>query len=241
MAREYTRNLLILVGGIFFVVGIPFLCIGIWMGGDAANQKRLENEGAAATGIVLTKTRSSSSSSRSATTTTSYYVTYRFQTSSGQVIHGKSKVSRQAWDNITERQAIDVKYLPDAPEVSKIGAAAEDGFFPLIFTGLGGLATLIGLILLPIGLRQAYLARRLLRSGCPVEAIVEKIAESNFSSNGVVQMWLHYRYVDHQGQSRTGRSGYLTPEDASLWHPGDKGRARFDLKHPARSLWIGSE
>jgi hypothetical protein len=241
MAREYTNNMLIWIGGIFLLAGIPILCAGFWFAGDAANQKRLDKEGQPAQGIVLTKTTSTSSSSRSATSTTSYYITYRFKTSAGQVLRGKSRVSRVTWDRLVEREPVDVQYLADAPEVSRISGADRDGFTALLFAGLGGMACLIGIAVFPVGIRQAYTARRLLSQGLLAAATVEKVAEANASFNGVAQWWVYYRYIDPQGQTWNGRSGYLPPEEASSWHPGDMGWARFDPQRPKKSIWIGKQ
>ncbi len=241
MPREYTNNLLVWAGGICLVVGIPFLCVGIWLGGKAADQKRLDKEGQTVQGIVLSKTARTSSSSRSSSSTTSYYVTYRFQTPAGQIVRGASSTSHATWDRLVERGPVEVTYLSDAPEVSRVDRDTEGILLFLIFTGLGGLALLIGIVLFPVGLRQAHTARRLLHSGFPVEAVVERVTESNASFSGVVQWWIHYRYSDYQGRSWTGRSGYLPPEEASLWRPGDKGRARYDERRPQESVWIGKE
>jgi hypothetical protein len=241
MAREYTNNMLIWVGGIFLLAGIPILCVGIWFARDAANQKRLDTEGQSVQGIVLTKTTSTSTSSRSSTSSTSYYVTYRFQTSAGQIVRGTSRVSRGTWERLLEREPVEVQYLADSPEVSRISGAAQDGLWTLLFVGLGGMATVIGIFLFPIGFRQAHTARRLLKHGLLIAATVEKVAEANASFNGVAQWWVYYCYIDHQGQAWNGRSGYMPPEEASLWHPGDKGWARCDPQRPKKSIWIGRQ
>jgi hypothetical protein len=241
MAREYTNNMLIWVGGIFLLAGIPILCLGIWFARDEANQKRLDTEGQSVQGIVLTKTTSTSTSSRSSTSSTSYYVTYRFKTSAGQVVRGTSRVSRGTWEQLLEREPVEVQYLADSPEVSRISGADQDGLRTLLFVGLGGMATVIGLILFPVGFRQATTARRLLRHGLLIAATVEKVAEANASFNGVAQWWVYYRYVDPQGHAWSGRSGYMPPEEASLWHPGDNGWARCDPQRPKKSIWIGRQ
>jgi hypothetical protein len=241
MAREYTNNLFIWIGGIFLLAGIPILCVGIWFAGDAAIQKRLDREGQPAQGIVLAKATSSSSSSRSASTTTSYHITYRFKTSAGQVVRGKSRVDHATWDRLVEREPVEIQYLANSPEVSRISGAAQDGFIALIFAGLGGIATVIGAVFSPIGFRQAHTARRLLSHGLLVAATVDKVAEANASFNGVTQWWIYYRYIDPKGQTWNGRSGYLAPEEASSWHPGDQGWARCDQQRPKKSIWIGKQ
>ncbi len=241
MAREYTNNMFIWTGGIFLLAGIPILCVGIWLTGNAADQKKLDREGRTAQGILLTKTTHTSSSSRSSTPTTSYYATYRFTTSSGQVMRGTSQVDRQTWERLVERAPVEVTYLPAAPAISRIAGASEDGFMALIFTGLGVMATLIGIILFPTGIRQAHTARRLRVQGIPVAATVEKVSEANASFNGVAQWWVFYTYLDHQGQTWRGRSDYLPPEEAQAWHAGDTGWARYDQQSPKRSVWIGKQ
>jgi hypothetical protein len=241
VAREYANSLLVWFGGIFLAAGLPILLVGVWLGRGVLAQQRLDREGRTTQGMVLAKSRSTSrsTSSSTASSTTTWSVTYRFALPTGERQRATAKVGRGAWEALVERGPVEVIYLPDSPGVSRIPGQVDETLAALLFAGLGGLATLLGGATLGIGVSQVRTAVRLRREGVPVEATVERVEESNCSSGGVAQWWVFYSFRDHQGRVRSGRSGYLPPEEASSWHPGDHGQARFDRQRPDRSVWIG--
>jgi hypothetical protein len=241
VAREYTNSFLVWFGGIFLTAGLPILLVGVWLGRGVVAQRRLDSEGRATQGMVLAKSRSTSRSTSSSTSssTTTWSVTYRFALPTGETRRATAKVGRGAWEALVERGPVEVIYLPESPAVSRIPGQVDETLAALLFAGLGGLAALLGGVTLGIGVSQARTAVRLRRDGAPVEATVERVEESNCSSGGVVQWWVFYGFRDHEGRTRSGRSGYLSPEEASSWHPGDRGQARFDRERPDRSVWIG--
>jgi hypothetical protein len=243
VAREYLNSFFVWFGGIFLVAGLPILLIGVWLSRGVAAQRRLDTDGRTVQGTVLVKSRiTSSSTSRStASSTTSYSVTYRFALPTGETRRGAATVGRGTWEALVERGPVEVRYLPESPEVSCIPGQVSDTLAALLFVGLGGLATVLGGVPFGMGVHRVRTERRLLREGVPVEATVERVEESNASFGGVAQWWVFYRFRDHQGRTWSGRSGYLPPEEASSWHPGDRGQARFDGRRPDRSVWVGRQ
>lgn len=243
MAREYLNSFLVWFGGIFLLAGLPILIVGLWLTRGVAAQRRLDADGHTTQGTVLVKSRSTSSSTSRSTTssTTTYSVTYRFALPTGETRRGTAQVGRGAWEALAERGPVEVRYLPESPGVSRIPGQIGDTLMAVLFVGMGGLATILGGVTFGIGVRQAHIARRVLREGALVEATVERVEESNASFGGVAQWWVFYRFRDHQGRPWGGRSGYLPPEEASSWHPGDRGQARFDPRRPDRSVWVGRQ
>lgn len=227
----------ILFGGIWLVVGLPFLITAIVV---FVQDRRLDREGLLVQGMVLAKDirRSSSSGSSGSRSSTSYYVTYRFRTADEQVIEDESQVDYSRWTSLTERGPIPIVYLPDRPASNKV-AGESHLLLVVIFGILGAVFGIGGSAIFGWGVRSAWLSSRLERSGVEVPATVVGVEESNISVNRRRQWRLTYEYQDLRGRTRT-KSFHLPEEEARAWKPGAPARVRIDPDRPSRAVWMGS-
>lgn len=117
---------------------------------------------------------------------------------------------------------------------------------PIGIRGEGYFLAVVGVVLTAIGgrlvgsaTRRLATEERLLREGLSAEAEVIAIDETNVKFNRHRQWVIRYRFTDRMGETHEGRSGYLDPEEAAAWNPGDRGVVRFDPRRPGVSMWIG--
>jgi len=232
------KNFWFWFGSIWFFCGVPFLIIGIYIGiQQGVVSKSLDAEGRVVEGMVLTKTvRSSSSSSRRRNNSPTYEVTFRFLTPEG-LVNGTAQVTPEVWDQLVEREPLGVTYLPDDPQQYRIEGQVSGWILPGVFTGLGGVFTIIGAFILLNARNQSRSRERLQREGLTAEGTVVDVRPGNIRINRVQQWNLHYRYQDHRGKFHTGKMP-LSPEEAETWKAGDTGKVRFDQLHPQKSIWI---
>ena len=233
------KNFWFWFGGIWFVCGLPFLIIGLYVGiQHGVVSKRLDVEGRAVAGMVLTKTvRSSSSSSGGRNSSPTYEITFRFLTPEG-LVNGTAQVTREAWDQFIEREPVGVTYLPNNRQDYRIEGQTSGWVFPVISTGLGGFFTIIGGFIWLNARNRARLRLRLQQEGLTAEGTVVDVRPGNIRINRVQQWNLHYRYQDHRGKFQTGKIP-LSPEEAETWKEGDTGKVRYDRLRPQKSIWIG--
>ena len=233
------KNFWFWFGGIWFFCGLPFLIVGLYLGiqhGDVS--KRLDAEGRAVEGMVLTKSvRSSSSSSSQRKSSPTYEVTFRFLTPEG-LVNGTAQVTREAWDQFVEREPLGITYLPDDPQRYRIEGQTSGWILPGVFTGLGSIFTLIGGFILLNARNQSRAKERLQREGLTAEGTVVEVRPGTIRINRVQQWNLHYRYQDNQGKFHIGKIP-LSPEEAEGWKEGDTGRVRYDGRRPQKSIWMG--
>lgn len=233
------KNFWFWFGGIWFFCGLPFLSVGLYLGiqhGDVS--KRLDAEGRAVEGMVLTKSvRSSSSSSSQRNSSPTYEVTFRFLTPEG-LVNGTAQVTREAWDQFVEREPLGITYLPDDPQRYRIEGQTSGWILPGVFTGLGSIFTLIGGFILLNARNQSRAKERLQQEGLTAEGTVVEVRPGTIRINRVQQWNLHYRYQDNQGKFHIGKIP-LSPEEAEGWKEGDTGRVRYDRRRPQKSIWIG--
>lgn len=221
-------------GGIWLLCGVPFLIIGIYLGIDGYHlQERFKKDAAIAEGIVLTK------SIRGHKDSESYWIGYRFRASDGSFVKNEVRVDGASWDRFLERGSIRVRYLPDHPRINRIDGAEANWLMALIFTGFGLFFVPIGGWIFFTGVRGVARELNLSTNGMPTQATVTSIVPAEVSIDGVPQWRIRYRYQDHRGRNYTSESSPMSPEAAKEWRTGDQGTAKFDLKAPGKSVWIG--
>ncbi len=232
--KQAKRSFWLLFGGVFLSVGLVFLLIGVPL---MLQEQRFEAEAHAAEGTVLTKTI------RRATTddgnSTEYRVTYRFTAADGRTIEDIDVIDVEEWEALTEQGPVDVEYLASDPDTNRVAGA--DGWLLIGITlVLGGVLAALGGVLFFTALRRLLLQRRLWRSGLSAEGSIIGVEETNVRFNERRLWRFTYRFVDQKGNSQTGRSGYLSFQEANAWEAGERGDVRYDAEHPERSVWAGT-
>jgi hypothetical protein len=235
------ENFWLWFGGIWLIVGVPFLVSGLYGGWQQVSlSERLQTQGQVVSGMVLTKyIDPSSSHDNSAASTPTYWVTFRFSSESGDVIKGKAQVAVDTWDSLIERHPIQITYLPDAPQSYRVAGETSQWILPFVFIGLGGFFTTAGGFAFLHGLRVHRVTERVRREGTLVEAMVMGVQPAQVRINGTEQWVIQYEFTDRQGRKRAGKSLPLPPEEAETWESGDRGLIRYDPRAPRQSLWIG--
>jgi len=238
-SMEYTffrvakRSFLLWFGAAWLLVGSFFFLKGVY---EILQERRYQAEAQIVQGTVLTK--SIDRARREGNPRTKYTVTYHFLAVDGRKIENKAEVSVEEWEKLEEGNALQVTYLPDAPESSRIAGKKDPGS-ALASVVLGGTFALIGGIFFFRSLRRIRRGLRLRREGTAAEATIVEVAPGSTAINRVRQWQIHYRYQDHFGQIQEGQSEPLPPDEVSAWHAGDTGVVRFDQQRPKDSVWLG--
>lgn len=225
------RSFWLLFGGIWMVAGLVLLVVAAGM---ALEERTWASEAVRTTGIVLTKDIVAADSDSS----TQYRVRFRFTTQDGSTVEGNQTVEVATWEGLTEREPVEVHYLPSSPSTARLEPGANM-FIVVLFFLFGAVFGGIGAFLFgraALGLRRR---RRLLLSGVDVEATVTGVEQTNVSFNRRQQFRVRYTYRDGQGAEHEGDSGYLEWEEASRWKEGDRVAIRHDPRRPAESVWLG--
>jgi len=224
-------NFWLLFGGIWAVVGLPFLIVGIVL---AVQPSRYQNA-EVTDGTVLTKliTRNSKNSN------VNYVVTYRFTTPDGQTVEGRATVNRDTWDRLRERGSIRVTYQPRSPGTHRVEGESGDFMLIVIFTFLGLVFGGTGSFLVYRALTGIFRDLRLTREGLTAQAEVLEVVPRRMTVNGMPQATIRYRYQDHVGRPHEGKTPMMSAFDAEEWKKGDTALVRFDRSRPDVSTWIG--
>ncbi len=227
------RSFWLFFGAIWLLAGVAMLVFGVVF---ALREQEFASNGAVATGIVLEKRFIPADSDSS----TEYRVSYRFTSVDGQVVEGSDAVSVETWEALTERGPVVVRYLQGQPATNRL-TLGSDLFGAVIFLVAGVILTGIGGALVFRAVRGIRKTRRLLRVGVPSDATVTSVEPTNVFVNRRPQFRVRYSFVDGQGSTHTGDSGYLEYEEAHRWTPGDVASIRYDPANPDDSHWLGSD
>jgi hypothetical protein len=155
------------------------------------------------------------------------------------VVKNEAQVSAALWDRLVEREPVRVTYLPDRPDINRIDGADGDWMLPGIFGLLGLVFAGAGGVIFFKGVRGIRRELRLRDEGTTVEATVVEVGPANVSFNGVPQWRILYSYRDHRGRTHGAESNVMAPDEAQAWKIGDKGIARYDMRAPKKSIWVG--
>lgn len=226
------NRFLLLFGGIWLLVGLPFATVGIVV---FSNERAFERDAQIARGIVLSKDVNRSRDS-DGSTSTSYSVRYRFTPRGGRETEGSGRVDRDVWNALVEREPVRIAYLPSDPENNRV-AGESKMLLAWIFGGLGSLFTIAGGVIFGFGIRGTLRDRRLREGGMTTEAVVTRVQMTNLRVNRRRQARVVYEFHDERGQTRTGKSRHIPVNEATAWKPGDRITIRYDREHPQHSLF----
>jgi len=214
--RAAFRSFPFLFGGIWLLVGAPFLAAGLSTAYDTMRvQERFRTEAEITDGMVLTKSIARGKNERT------YRVGYRFLASDGTTIRTHAQVSPGLWDRLAEREPVRVTYLKSDPRVSRLEGAGPDRSGPAILTLIGLVVAPIGAVVFFKGVRGIARQVRLQTEGTRTYATVIDVAPTKMRINGVAQWRIRYRYQDHRGRTYGKWSAAMSPEEAEGWKAGE--------------------
>ncbi|MFG6194367.1 DUF3592 domain-containing protein [Nonomuraea sp. JJY05] len=229
-------RLFTIVGGIFGLIGLVLLCVGIALAastaGFLASAERTDGT-VVALDARTTTTRSSDGRTRS---TTMWYPTVEF-TAGGRRYAFQSSTGTNPPSH-EKGESVPVAYDPDDPSDARIASFSSAFLAPLIVGGLGVVFTPIGAVLFVKGRRITRLRAWLRQEGRPVWAEIEHVGR-DFS----VRVNNRHPYVVHATwrDERTGRT-YTAASDHLRDDPGPRLRGQtrvrvlYDAADPARNL-----
>jgi hypothetical protein len=226
------NRFLLLFGGIWLLVGVPFTIAGVWI---YTTEREFERDAVVARGIVLSKDISRSRNNNGSTST-SYSVRYRFTPRGGTAVEGESTVDRDDWNRLVEREPIEIAYLPRDPSTNRVRGESKM-LLAWIFGGLGSLFAIAGGVIFGIGVRGSLRGRRIRESGMTAEAVITGVKMTNVKVNRRRQARVVYEFRDDRGERRTGKGPYMGVDEAQRWKPGDHITIKYDRDRPQHSVW----
>ena len=225
----------LMVGGVFLLVGVVFLGVSsLQFYGDW----RFAQEGRVTQGTVVTKVISTSRdrAGGSPSRTTHYEAIYRFPIQ-GATIEGRDELTRAGWERLTEGGPVEVLYLPATPSSNRL-AGPRPWIQKTIFGLIGLVFTGIGAVFLLRAVRQASLESSLRERGVSTKGTVKELSVGMLKINDEYYWRLKYEYQDSQGHRHVSTLD-LPEDEARQWKEGDVGVVRYDPAKPAQAVWLG--
>lgn len=141
MAAPNADNFWRVFAAIWLGVGLPFLAIGLWVGWDELPWLRLPDQAVLTRGEVLAKDRAAGGR---------FTVRYRFPAAAATLLTSTAILDEEDWKRLTINGPIRVMFLSDSPQVNLVEGQQRDSrvFLAAIFSGLGGLLSTLGAIIL---------------------------------------------------------------------------------------------
>lgn len=187
--NEFMKNrLFLLVGGIFFIVGVVFLIGTIW---SWLSTQRFLNTAETATGTVkeLLLVRSGGESGGYV-----YYPVVEYETRGGEKVEFQSTAGSSP-ASYTVGENVEVLYVSQKPQEAKIKGFMDVWFLVVIFGVFGVVFTLLGGVFLSIDIGKIKRRKWLLQNGLRIETKIDRSElNASVSVNGknpyvIISQW----------------------------------------------------
>lgn len=154
-APQSAGNIFLALGVVWTGLSLLFLVLGLR---TIQSERQYQAESMAVPGILSSKRVEERNgidpSTKKPTVSRTHYLTATFADDRGQTREVETSVSAERWENSREDDAVEVRYLPSDPGRSRI--VGDDGIGQAyLFTGLGALGVLMGLVVGVSGWRKA--------------------------------------------------------------------------------------
>jgi hypothetical protein len=216
-------------------LGIIFLAVGYFV---RQTEEDYAKKGVAAVATVTHKDqRTEPPSGQKGGPRITYTLHYRYQDAQGQMHDGGDNVEVNVWNQYQKGQALQIEYLSDKPERSRI--AVGRSFFQkwgYILALAGGSALIIGVLVFGIG-GWFWVGRkaRLVRHGEPLLGVVtDHLSRTWGSRNQQPSYRLRFTFTDAIGVERSGTSAWLDRGQEVRWAIGENILVLQEPNNPER-------
>ncbi|MFC4014269.1 DUF3592 domain-containing protein [Nonomuraea purpurea] len=225
-----------LVGGIFGLIGLVLLCVGITLAASTASFLS-SAERTDGTVVALTeRTTTTRNSDGNARSSTAWYPTVEFTVNGRRYsFQGSSGTNPPSFE---KGESVPVSYDPDDPSDARISSFWTAFLAPMIVGGLGVVFTPIGAVLFVKGRRITRLRAWLRDQGQQVWAEIEHIGR-----DFAVRVNNRHPYVVHAtwqdegtGRTYTATSDYFRHDPGPDLHGRTHVRVLYDPADPDRNL-----